>query len=86
VLDANDSGVDMLLDLVFQLLYIPLSLEWVAATAEEDDHFVVAILIAVHFTWPVIAVIHDKSQVLSCWYLLSFDGGEKGITRVYVYL
>jgi hypothetical protein len=37
VLDANNSGVDMLLDLVCQLLYIPLFLEWIAATTEEDD-------------------------------------------------
>jgi hypothetical protein len=79
VLDASNSGVDMLLDLVRHLLYIPVFLEWVAATAEEGDQFVIAILIAVRFTWPVVTVIHGKSQVLISW---SCDGGQRGTMSV----
>jgi hypothetical protein len=63
VLELNNSSVDMLLDLVCQLPYIPLSLEWVAATPEKRDQFVVAILIAVRLEWPVVTVIHGEIQV-----------------------
>jgi hypothetical protein len=37
VMDANNSGIEMLLDLACQLLYIPLFLEWVATTTESGD-------------------------------------------------
>jgi hypothetical protein len=81
VLDADNSGVDMLLDLVRQLLQIPLFLEWVATTAENGDQFVVAILIAVRFTWPVVNAIHGQSQVMIS---LSCDRGEKRSTTVFM--
>jgi hypothetical protein len=81
VLDASESGADMLLDLVSQLLYIPMFPEWVVATVEKGDQFVVAIHIAVCFTWPVVNVVHGQSQGMVS---LSCDRGEKGSTIVYM--
>jgi hypothetical protein len=81
VLDADNSGVDMLLDLVRRLPQIPLFPEWVVATAEKGDQFVVAIHIAVCFTWPVVNVVHGQSQGMVS---LSCDRGEKGSTIVYM--